>query len=368
MAVNPMQRKTRNSFLLGVIITAIIFLVIVALLFMQLMNEKKEKQEIIGRKTNVYVVNQDVKSGQVLTEDMFTKIEVDSAAIPSNATANADVVSTWFLQTKDGQMVNRDEEGLYITEVDAQTQREKEVRIYEEETTGSLYTLKTNATTKEQEKQYLELNNVPILAKVNMSKNTVITPSLVVQSDTPVTDDLRKQEYNMIILPIDLMTDDYVDIRLMMPNGQDFIVVSKAQVTVPMNEDGTYVADTITMNLREDEILSLSSAIVEAYGVLGAKLYATRYVEPGMQNAVSPTYTPNSETTALINSNPNIVNKAMQELATRYSESAKNIRNQYIQSEINSQENYKENIQENTQEDVTNSLSARQLYLQTLGY
>lgn len=35
------------------------------------------------------------------------------------------------------------------------------------------------------------------------------------------------------------------------------------------------LADTIRMTLREDEILAMSSAIVEAAGINGAKLYAT---------------------------------------------------------------------------------------------
>ncbi len=33
-------------------------------------------------------------------------------------------------------------------------------------------------------------------------------------------------------MPMDLVTGDYIDIRLMLPNGQDFIVVSKKEVTI----------------------------------------------------------------------------------------------------------------------------------------
>ena len=42
MASNPMQRKARNSFLLGVIVTLLIAGVIIALLFMQLKNNTKQ--------------------------------------------------------------------------------------------------------------------------------------------------------------------------------------------------------------------------------------------------------------------------------------------------------------------------------------
>ena len=40
MATNPMQRKARNSFLLGIIVTLIITGVVIALLMLQLKNYK----------------------------------------------------------------------------------------------------------------------------------------------------------------------------------------------------------------------------------------------------------------------------------------------------------------------------------------
>ena len=215
-------------------------------------------------------------------------------------------------------------------------------------------------------KEYLEINNVPVIAKVDMNKNTVITPDLVVQSDEVVTDYTRQQEYNVLILPTDLLTDDYIDIRLMTPSGQDFIVVSKVKVEIPKNADGTYVADTIKVNLREDETLAMSSAIVEASGLLGSKLYATKYVEAGMQQASLPTYTPNAAVTAQIQSNPNIVDQAKEELAARYSQAAKDSRNNYLQSLINQSEDYYDNQQDAMEDSIKNSQAARQKYLETL--
>ena len=47
MATNPMQRKARNSFLLGMLVTLVITGAIIALLFMQLMNKTKKEQEDI---------------------------------------------------------------------------------------------------------------------------------------------------------------------------------------------------------------------------------------------------------------------------------------------------------------------------------
>ena len=44
MATNPMQRKARNSFLLGMVLTLLLTGAIIAFLVMQLMNIKKQQQ------------------------------------------------------------------------------------------------------------------------------------------------------------------------------------------------------------------------------------------------------------------------------------------------------------------------------------
>lgn len=427
MASNPMQRKTRNSFLLGVIVTLLIASIIIGFLFMQLKQKTEELNTEIQAKKNIYVLTQDVKSGQTLTEDMFVTKAVNQNVIPSDATKSEVVIGSWFLQTKDGQSIYTDKGGLYLYTPDTMVEifqndgndydatlkdsegktiekgekyivlngavnkvsssinskiiqddygayyideSDKNTRVFKEDSTEQYYIFtldrSTMSTSTRRVKTYLEMNNVPLVAKVDMNKNTVITPSLVVQSDEVITNDLRQQEYNMIALPVDLMTDDYIDIRLMTPGGQDFIVVSKAKVDVPMNSDNTYVTDTIRVNLTEDEILSMSSAIVEAYGLEGAKLYANRYVEAGMQEASTPTYIPNAAVTAQISSDPNIVEKAMNALRARYSESAKAARNNYLQSLIDQTENYSNNIQTKQDEKITSQNSARQKYLESL--
>ena len=342
MASNPMQRKARNSFLLGMIVTLLIAGVIIVLLFMQLKQKSDDLQAEINSKKNIYVLTQDVKSGQIITKDMLNTIAVNQNTIPVGATATESVIDTWFVQTKDGRTFNTDaynnivnttfsqpEQGLYINEsdsimevveidgkkykctekytgnendltevsardeviqdddgayiIDTTNSSDKITRVYQEAATGAYYVYKldtssmTTSSTKTRVKDYLELQQATVVAKVNMNQNTVVTPNLVVQSDEVVTDDVRQQEYNMVVLPVDLMTDDYIDIRLMTPSGQDFIVVSKAKVDIPTNIDGSYITDTVRVNLREDEILSMSSAIVEAYGLLGAKIYATKY-------------------------------------------------------------------------------------------
>lgn len=429
MVSNPMQRKSRNAFLLGVIITLLITGAIIALLFLQLKQKNEELKAELSAKVRVYTLTQNVKAGQILTENMFALKSIHRDSIPSNATSDLSVIESWFLQTKEGEPIYSDKYGLYLNrsvgdrtadaiievtknsgepfkdsnekevatgeyyvEIDGEKQKvtsgiqtdeygiyivdtqkiDKITRVYQETLTDEFYCYKIDTSTmntgnvQKRVKEYIEIKNVPVLAKVSMNANTVITAQLVVQSNEVVTDDTRQEQYNMITLPIDLMTDDYVDIRLKTPSGQNLIVISKVQVEVPMNEDGTYVADTIRVNLREDEILTMSSAIVEAYGLNGAELYVTKYVEPAMQQAAIPTYTPNAAVTAQIQSNPNIVEIAKNELASRYSDAAKKLRNDYLQQYINTSETYMPNIENSVQQNITNTISIRQKYLQSL--
>lgn len=434
MASNPMQRKSRNSFLLGMVVTLLITGAIIALLFFQLKQKSDQLKEIEKSKTKVYTLSKNVKAAQVLTQDMFEEKSIHKDAVPSNAALKKSVIDTWFLQTKEGENICTDEfGGLYLdrsgegqksdTIIEIETNKEKpfkdfkdnevligdyfinvngktekvdplnnnnmiqdedgwffvdtqnndkRVKVYHEKSTDEFYIYKIDTSTmntgntKTRIKEFLDIKNVPVLARVDMNANTVITPKLVIQSDEQVTNDTRQQEYNMIVLPVDLMTNDYVDIRIMTPGGQDFIVVAKAQVDIPMNADGSYIPDTMRVNLREDEILAMSSAIVEAYGLEGAKLYVTKYVDPAMQEAALPTYTPNAAVTAQIQANPNIVEIAKEEIASRYSEAAKRARVDYLQQSINSTENYLENISDAAEENIGTSITTRQQYLETL--
>ena len=355
MATNPMQRKARNSFLLGVLVTLLLAGIVIALLFMQLINEKKNEEE----KVKVYTLSQDVSSGQVITTDMLVMKSVDKSLVPSNAANNIDSIQNYSLQDKAGNEVytktNNNESQLYI-QIDG-----TEYQLNQEEETENYYINKRN------DKEYIELDNVPLVAKVTMKKNTVITAELVNKADNVIQKDVRKQEYNMLVLPMDLDTGDYVDIRLLLPSGQDYIVVSKKEVTIP-DVGGVPSEDTIWVNMTEDEILHMSCAIIDSYQIAGSKLYVTKYTEAGMQEAATPTYPANQNTTALLQSDPNILDKAMNAIRERYGNTnGATLRNEYINSVINNQgDQAKTNIETNMTESVTNSKNSRKEYLDSL--
>lgn len=188
---------------------------------------------------------------------------------------------------------------------------------------------------------------------------------MVTESSEETTADLRMQEYNMIKLSTQLATNDYIDIRLRMPSGLDYIVVSKKSVKIPVI-GGEESSNTIWVKLSEAETLAMSNAIVEAYTMNGAILYTTTYTEPGMQDAATPTYVPSANVQNLMNQNPNILQEAKNALFTRYN-STSSIRTNNINGELSQyQEEAQGNISNGVSSEVTSAQEQRKSYLDAL--
>lgn len=293
MATNPMQKKARNAMLGGVIIGLIIGGLLCAILYIQLMRVQKEIKETKAATKTVYVLKNDVKSGQKIDLTVLEKREATQNVIPTDFITDADITEN-------------------------------------------------------------------TIAKVDLTKGCVLSKALIHESDAQITSDLRQQEYNMLVLPQQLEIGDYIDVRLRLGNGQDYIVVSKKEVT-------NATEDTIWMNLYEQETLAMSNAIVEAYKMTGAKLYVTTYVEPGNQQNATPTYVPSAEVINLINGNKNITDIARKALAERYTAELRARREQDINSQLSTYaEEAQENLETNVEQEITSSKDARKQYIDSL--
>lgn len=302
MATNPIQKKARNSFILGMLLMFILMGVVVAVLTYMIINLKQAENDRLAKLKTAYVLNSSVASGNTLDSSMLTATKVDSSAIPADA-------------------VNLGE----LTE-------------------------KT-------------------IAKIDMNKGTIVTSAMITEKEDFVTDSLRIQEYNMLKIASQIATGDYIDVRLRLADGQDYIVVSKKKVEIP-TIDGVDSLNSIWIKLTEDETLAMSNAIVEAYQMSGSVLYTTKYVEPGMQQNATPTYVPSAEVVNLITQNPNIEQEAKQAIYNRYNSDAAGIRNN-INNELNNEDNAvrKNNVSTGVTTEVQKTQDQRQSYLDALaGY
>lgn len=362
MATNPMQKKARIAFISGVLVTLLVAAIAIALLYMKIRNQQEQLNEYGKSTQSIYVLSQDVKSGQILDSSMFIMKKAMKETIPSDATTDVmTMLQNATLVDTAGRTINSPtaEKNYYYYRFSG---RETDYIIYKENDVeadmlqpgdrGYFYA----GDNKTQRTDIEVAKTGAVIAKIAMKANTIITRNSIAVSDEITTDDLRKEEYNVIQLPVDLNPDEYVDVRLMLPNGQNYIVVSKKKVTIP-SVNGEYLADTIQMNLTEEEILTLSCAIYENYKIQGSKLYATRYTEAGIQNAATKTYKPNNYVINLIKNNQNIVSDAKNALSERNNSDIDRALNQYGDEE---------NLPEKVLEGTTNSKEARKNYLQTL--
>ena len=304
MAVNPMQRKARQSFLLGMLLMLVIAAIVVALLFMQIMNMKKAEEATTAASKTVYVLSADKKSGEPITQDdVVRKTLVTSIA-------------------KDELVVIDD---LPENPEDAEP------------------------TTVPKEVQ----------AKIDLGKGTILTQSMIVNSDEIVENSLRIQEYNMIVLPASLSNDDYIDIRLLLPNGQDYIVISKKRVIKSSEK-------TIFIKMTEEEIVMMSNAIVESYITEGSMLYAAKYTDPGIQVASTPTYLASKDVLDLISIDKNITATALNALYERYN-SSPGIRDHINNVVSANMDDYEQKVTEGLETQIKKAQEERSEYLEVLG-
>ena len=316
MASNPMQRQKRVSFLLGMLVMLIIAAIIIALLFMQLINLKKAQDAAKAAERTVYVVSTDVASGS----------------------------------------------GIQISAIDGDTERTANVsqEVADNKVVPENFATASDFYTDES----LSQARSDLVAKIDLKEGTILTKDMLTTSSEQVTNDLRKQEYNMLSLPTDLVSGDFVDVRIRFGNGQDYIIAAKKQVTIPTIA-GAPAEGVININLSEDETIAMSSAIIETYQLKTAEMYVSRYTDPGMQVAAIPTYPVNAEALNLMDSNPNLLEEAKKAIASRYN---RNLREQFINSQINSvdAEDRQSNLETSVEEHITQQKELRQKYLQSL--
>lgn len=116
------------------------------------------------------------------------------------------------------------------------------------------------------------------VAKYNIAANVPVLKTMV--TDEIAAADIRSQEINTVLMPTDLNIDDYVDIRIMFPNGTDYVVLAQKKIE-------NIIGSTFWLNLAEDERLLLNSATVDSYLNQGSKLYATKYTDATSQTNLS---------------------------------------------------------------------------------
>lgn len=153
------------------------------------------------------------------------------------------------------------------------------------------------------QEEYMDESDFGKLLKADIKAQTPLMKYML--QDEIVSDDLRSVEFNTLSLQTNIMKNDFVDVRIRFPNGEDYIVLSKKKVN-----DIKLSTSTIWLSLDQKELITMSSATVDAYLRRGTKLYAVKYVQPQTQKAAALTYPFNADVQKVMLADPNIVEKA----------------------------------------------------------
>lgn len=141
------------------------------------------------------------------------------------------------------------------------------------------------------------------LYKVDLDNGTPITTDMIMSKE--IKDSTRDVDILVDRWTVGLAVGDYVDYRLTLPYGDDYIVlphlrveaVGTQTIKVWMTEDQwhTYIGSRIDCALQSE---------------FGATTYLQRYVEPGVQVAATPYYAVPNNIKAIMVADPNIIDLA----------------------------------------------------------
>lgn len=306
MAINPIERRTRNSLITGLLIGGVIAIIVGAISFMQITKLNGEIKKEKGKIKQVYVAARDIKANnEVKPEDLtmegvVTSLQTDKIVTPDSLTATSGGSVASLLEKQGDKLVANAGKKEFASTITPGGDSSSS------SSTNSSSSLNSSSSSSESKADKI------IIATIDIPKGTIITEKMLTLKSEAATDSnnmnstYRIVEYSMIMLPTELQKGDTIDIRISYPNGQDFVVAAKKVVE---RTDST----SIWLKLKEDELLKMNSAIIESYSVEGAKLYAVNYTQPGIQAAANANYPVSDKVYQLLTYDPNIVEAIQQQ-------------------------------------------------------
>lgn len=139
--------------------------------------------------------------------------------------------------------------------------------------------------------------------KIAVNPGTPITSNMTMAE--PLEDSVRERDIILDRYTVGLTVGDYIDIRITMPYGDDYVVLPHKRIYA-INEG------SIKLYLNEFEWFQYNGAMVDYWlnRDYGATIYGDKYVEPGIQHEAVMYYAVPTNIAALMQKNPNILDKA----------------------------------------------------------
>lgn len=176
-------------------------------------------------------------------------------------------------------LIQEKEEALTEVYVSKEALKKGDI-IYEENTE------KRSCLVSMSKDQYITSDDFGKVLLIDVEGDTQLIKNMLLE---PIQEGLREVQCDEVFLSENLREFDYVDVRIALPNGEDYVVLSKKMVHELRQEE---LKSTCFLWLTEDEITNYSAAVVDANQYKGSSLYTTKYIEPTVQEATKVTYIP----------------------------------------------------------------------------
>lgn len=322
MAVNPMQRRSRNSFIAGLIIGLVVTVVVSGLLLFRVSKLNSDLAKEKNKLKEIVVANRDISANSEITVNDIGKEKIVTNISPAELEKTKSMLKLIGygaippipgVPGTTGKTKKANSNNIVSGGNNTATSTENNNNTSNTENNTNNNTATTPA---ENPAPNVENNNnqegdkaSKLYAAINIPKGTVITSDMLVQNTDAISPNstVRTVEYSTITLPSELLAEETIDVRISFPTGQDFVVLSKKFVK---KTD----AESVWIDVDEEEILRMNSAIIESYLINGAKLYAVNLSKPGIQKKAIATYPVNSSVYSLLNIDPNVSNIAKDNL------------------------------------------------------
>lgn len=220
----------------------------------------------------------------------------------------------YFKTTNDAQLSNKD---IEISELQNSLTQIGEL--------VPAYTVNANVPSgKKVEEADLQLIEVPVSMSTNLITDIEeivgkyyklgLTAGSVITSDSiyeeQLTDDLRLFDVVTHTNPIGLKEGSFVDIRIQMPMGEDYVAIPHRKV-MQINTGVLKVAIT------ENDIHTYNSMLVDSIIYPGTQIYAVEYLEGGIQKPAEAYYPAATNVVAIAQKDPNLLNAIKDDMLVR---------------------------------------------------
>ena len=144
--------------------------------------------------------------------------------------------------------------------------------------------------------------------KTKLTSGTALSSDVVYTDE--ITDDQRLLDVVVHNIPVGLKEGAFVDVRITLPKGEDFIAMAHKKVH-------SISSGVLKLVVTEKDIHTYNSMLIDSLIYPGTQLYAIEYLEGGIQSGADTYYPLSSNVLAIAQKDPNLLDAIKSDIIHR---------------------------------------------------